>query len=627
LDAGPSIETGASAGASWRQVAAAAGALLVGGLLASGAAWYLWPAEEPQVVTRFTFDLPPGQPFRNAGRNVIAISADGRYLACNTGAGLVLRAMDEIEARTVPGTEEPLTNPFFSPDGAWIGYWDIASGQLRKIRNSGGSPVSLAEIDNPTGATWGADDFILFGQQGGIFRVSANGGDPEKLIAADGEFLWDPQVLPDGSILFMSQRVGGTARTIYVQTPGLADRTELFSAERAIYVPTGHLVTTDAADAAGLGSLFVRSFDLDTRISGGPIPIDEGVWSSNGNTHFAVSPSGTLAFATGVGGVSAPDTVLALVDRDGIVERLNVEPSQYRGPRVSPDGTGIAVEIIGDNARSTIWIYDLSGTRAFRQLLGAGSNMRPLWTPDGERLTYASNRDGMWGIYWQAADGSGVAERITRAEEGVEHWPDSWSADRKTLAFTRIEGSLDAIASQTMWTVSLDEQGQPQEPQAFVYDEVGGGAEFSPGGKWIAYRSNAPTLTQVQVHVQPFPPTGVIHAVSNVGGSYPTWSRDGRELLYRRPAPAAGANSLLTLGIVKVASGESFAWGNETTVAIEGGIAFFGYRDYDLMPDGERLVTGVVADAAGAAADAEAGFSIQIVTNWFDLVKERAPAR
>jgi Tol biopolymer transport system component len=288
---------------------------------------------------------------------------------------------------------------------------------------------------------------------------------------------------------------------------------------------------------------------------------------------------------------------------------------------VSPDGTRIAAEIIGDN-RSTIWIYDLSGTQAFRQLLGAGSNMRPLWTLDGERLTYASNRDGIWGIYWQAADGSGVAERITRAEEGVEHWPDSWSADGKTLAFTRIEGSLDAIASQTMWTVSLDEQGRPQEPQAFAYDEVGGGVDFSPGGKWIAYRSNAPPLQDV--HVQPFPPTGVIHAVTNVGGSYPTWSRDGRELLYRRPAPSAGVNSALTLGIVKVASGESFAWGNETTLLIDGGIAFFGYRDYDLMPGGERLVTGVVADAAAATAETE--FSIEVVTNWFELVKERVPA-
>jgi hypothetical protein len=95
-------------------------------------------------------------------------------------------------------------------------------------------------------------------------------------------------------------------------------------------------------------------------------------------------------------------------------------------------------------------------------------------------------------------------------------------------------------------------------------------------------------------------------------------------LLYRRPAPSAGVNSALTLGIVKVASGESFAWGNETTLLIDGGIAFFGYRDYDLMPGGERLVTGVVADAAAATAETE--FSIEVVTNWFELVKERVPA-
>jgi hypothetical protein len=366
---------------------------------------------------------------------------------------------------------------------------------------------------------------------------------------------------------------------------------------------------------------------VDTRISGGPVPIDEGVWFSGGKTHFAVSPSGTLAFATGVGiGVSAPDTVLALVDRNGIVERLHVEANQYRGPRVSPDGAGIAVELIGDNARSSIWIYDLSGTRAFRQLLGAGSNTRPLWTPDGERLTYASDRGGTWGIYWQRADGGGVAERITTAEEGVEHYPDSWSTDGKTLAFTRIEGTLDAIVSQTIWTVSLDEQGRPQEPAIFAHDNVGGGAEFSPGGKWIAYRSNAPTPPQV--HVQPFPPTGEVHAVSNAGGSYPMWSKDGGELLYRRPATAAGANTLLTLGSVEVTSGSSFAWGNETTLQIPGGIAFFGYRDFDLMPDGEHIVTAVAAGTPDTppAVISDAGFSVQVVTNWSELLKERVPA-
>jgi serine/threonine-protein kinase len=619
-----SAAAGVAARRLWqRPLPVAVGALVVGGLIAGGAAWNLQPPAEPPVVTRFVLDLPQDRAFRNMGRDIVALSADGRYLAYNAAGGLYLRAMEETEARALPGTETAMTNPFFSSDGEWVGYWDLINGQLKKSRISGGAPVPLATIRNPFGAAWGSDDFIVFGQAGGIFRVSANGGDPELLIAADpSEDFWDPQVLPDGSILYAA--FGDGPGTIRVETPGRADRTELFAAERAIYLPTGHLVTAEAVSQDALRPLFVRSFDLATRAYGGPVPIEEGVLFAQGKTHFTASPSGTLAFATGIG-VGAADTALALVDRKGSVELLDVEPNQYRGPRVSRDGTRVAVEIIGENARSSVWIYDLSGSRAFRPLLGAGSNVRPIWTPDGERLTYASDRDGTWGIYWQPADGSGVAERLTTAEEGVEHWPDSWSADGKTLAFTRIQGSLEAIALQEVWTVTLDAEGRPEDPVVLIPRNAGGAA-FSPIGNWIAYRSNDATVGEIQqLHVQPFPPTGGVYAVTDQGGSYPTWSRDGTELFYRRPA--AGSNTFLTLGSVEVTSGASFAWGNETTLAIQGGIAFFGYRDYDLMPDGERLVTGVVADASGAAAPAETGFSIEVVANWSELAKERAPAR
>jgi hypothetical protein len=618
------VEAGASAHAFWqRPVVVAAGALLVGALLAGGAAWYLWPATEPAIVTRFDIDVPLEQAFRNTGRPVIALSRDGRYLAYNTINGLYLRAMDDVEARPLPGTEPGLANPFFSHDGEWIGYWDIGSEQLKKIRTTGGSPVTVAATAVPYGAVWSANGYIIYGQRDGISRVSASGGDPETIIAADGELLVGPQVLPDESILYTVFRPGGTVGTVCVQTPGLGDRTELFTSDIAIYLPTGHLVSSEELPgSASTGStLFVRSFDLNTRTTGGPIPIQEGVWYAGANSQFAVSPSGTLAFAMGVT-VGGADTVLALVDRHGAVERLNVEPNQYRGPRVSPDGTQVAVEIIGANGRSSIGIYDLSGARAFRPLLGAGSNMRPLWTPDGKRLTYASDRDGTWGIYSQAVEGSAVAERITRAEPGVEHWPDSWSADARTLAFTRIAGTLDSIGSQGIWTVTLDENGRPGEPQAFLA-EGAGGAAFSPQGKWIAYREN--TTDGAQIHVQPYPPTGEVHPVTDEGGAYPTWSWDGDELLYRRPT--GGANTLLTLGSIEVTSGASFAWGKETTLSIPGGIAFFGFRDFDLLPDENHIVTAVASDSSAVAGSSGTGLSIQVVANWFELVKESVPAR
>jgi Tol biopolymer transport system component len=140
---------------------------------------------------------------------------------------------------------------------------------------------------------------------------------------------------------------------------------------------------------------------------------------------------------------------------------LSIYSGRNRNSRVPGEPekrSQLAVEIIGASERSSIWVYDLTGSRSPRQLLGAASNARPLWTPDGARLSFASNRDGNWGIYWQAADGSGVAEKLTTAEPGVEHWPDSWSADMNTLAFTRIDGSLGAIRTQGISTVTLDDE-------------------------------------------------------------------------------------------------------------------------------------------------------------------------
>jgi Tol biopolymer transport system component len=602
----------------WRRALPFAATLIVGGVIVGLGVLILSPEAEPLITARFEHEQAQGQAFRNPGRDVVALSPDGRNLVINTTDGLYLRMLGDLEARLLPGTEGALTNPVFSPDGEWIAYWTAGDGQLKKIRLSGGSPVTLAPIGNPQGATWTDDNWIVFGQSLGLMRVSANGGTPEMLIESGSGPYWDPQVLPDGSILYTDWSV--QTGLIAIETPGAGDRIDLFAGERAIYIPTGHIVS---ADTAADGTLFVRSFDLTTRSYGGPVSIEEGIWSSAGKHHFTISDTGTLAFATGAP-VEAAEAVLAIVNREGGAERLNVEAQQFRGPRVSPDGTQVAVEIIDDGGRSSIWIYDLTGERAFRPLLGAGSNMRPIWTPDGQELTFASNREGTWGIYSHAADGSGVARRLTAAEPGVQHWPDSWAPDSQTLAFTRIDGDLSSIQSQSLWTMALDENGEPTEPVVFYPNDAGGGT-FSPNGQWLSYRTNDPTFGgSNQVHVQPFPQTGAIYSLAELGGSYPTWSRDGDELVYRRPS--TGSALPLTLGVVDVTIEQGFAWGNETEIPIPGGIAFFGFRDYDLMPDGERLVA-IVANEASVIDTTPDGPTIQLVTNWFELVKERAPVR
>ena len=132
----------------------------------------LWPGAEPGAVVRFNYPLPDGQSFRNTGRPLVALAPDGRHFVYNTPGGLYLRSTDGFDAKLIPGSEANLSNPFFSPDGQWIGFYSFEESQLKKIPIAGGTPVVLCRATNPFDATWEADNTILFGQPEGVMRVS-----------------------------------------------------------------------------------------------------------------------------------------------------------------------------------------------------------------------------------------------------------------------------------------------------------------------------------------------------------------------------------------------------------------------------------------------------------------------
>ena len=190
----------------------------------------------------------------------------------------------------------------------------------------------------------------------------------------------------------------------------------------------------------------------------------------------------------------------------------------------------------------------------------------------------------------------------------------------RTLGFTRLVGSLGAIANQTVWTLPFDQDGRPGEPGPLV-EADGGGAAFSPRGDWVAYRAGAGTASQLQV--QPFPPTGAIYPVTEQGGSYPAWAPDGRRLIYRRPAPQGGTSQVL-VG-VDVTTDAGFAWGDETVEPLDNFLSYFGYRDYDFFPDGERLVINVPVTVADSAANEPEQLRINVALNWFEELRERVP--
>jgi len=589
-------------------------AALVLAVITGVAVWNLKPTEPQPVAARFYHELPEDQSFTNTTRSLVAVSPDGSQIVYVANQQLYLRDLDEMTARPIQGTDENPTTPFFSPDGEWVGYWSGSDSQLKKIATIGGAPVTLCDVTAPFGASWGSGDTILFGQPEGIMRVSANGGTPELVIPTEaGERVHGPQMLPGGEwVLFTLTRASGSTRwdeaQIVVQSLEPGERMILWEGgSDARYVPTGHLIY--ALEEV----LFALPFDLASlEVSGGPVPVVEGVQraqvppsrNTTASANYGFSDRGTLIYVPG--SASSGRSILALADRNGTVEPLDVPPIAYVSPRLSPDGSRLVVEATSDG-RSDIWIYDLAGDTQIRRLTLEGNNIRPVWTPDGERVTFASDREETPGIYWQLADGSGVPERLTTAEEGTAHWPEAWSPDGETLSFTVVSGSEAAV-----WTLSRD---SGTKPEVFVDEPVSiqRGPAFSPDGKWLAYHSNESGNTEV--YVQPFPKTGAKHRITQQGGAQPLWSPDGNELFY---------TSFPLLRGIEITTDPAFAFGNEQVLGMQGFLyPGGGIRPYDITPDGQRFL--MIFPQSETDSTESSAQRINVVLNWFEELKERVP--
>ncbi len=583
-------------------------------IVAAVGGWLLKPSPptQPRRVSRFEHHLPADQRFVYLGRRLVTVSPDGTQFVYVANGQLYLRSMDGVEARPIQGTNSPVTSPVFSPDGQWLAYWSRPDAQLKKIAAGGGAAVTLCDAPHPFGMSWAPDDTILYGLPGGVMRVSANGGIPEVLVEIEDGEVHGPQLLPGGrSLLFTTSRGAGPSRwdeaEIVVQRLGSGARKVLWTGgSDARYVPTGHLVYA-------LGDvLFAVPFDLQNlELTGGPIPVVEGMQLANrtASANYDFSANGSLVHVPHFAGTT-PDRILALVDRTGVATPLNATPAEYLSPRLSPNGQLLAVQTVADGG-DVIWVYDLSDDKAIRQLTFEGDNRRPVWTPDSERITFASDRDGTMSLYWQPADGSGVAERLTTAEEETRHWPSSWSPDGKVFAFM-----VESGADWDIWTLSRDAEAEPQR----LYDTpemVYLGPEFSPDGKWLVF-GFGPHPGGQDIYVEPFPPTGARRRISQDGGTWPMWSPDGSELFYRRVV--GGMET--TLKSVDVITEPDFSFRNEQTLPPRDFVVVSFYRDYDIAPDGERFV--MIFPAPGEEST-ESPQRIRIVLNWFEELKARVP--
>jgi serine/threonine-protein kinase len=376
--------------------------LTVVAVIAGVLGWRLKPAVTP-AVSRFSHVLPVELSLvGGAPGSVVTIAPDGSsivYAAGVSGAStsvLYRRALSERDAMPIRGTEGRPRVPFFSPDGLSVGYWDLAAAELRRIALDGGTPVSLTRATAPYGASWEADDTILYGQRDGIWRVSANGGTPEQLVRIDStELVYGPRLLPDGrSLIFCiiaaTSMVGNAWDTARVAAQSLetGDRIEIRRGSDARVLPTGHLVYAQGS------ALFAVPFDYTTReVSGTPVPIAEGIlWASRGSggqggsANYDISRNGTLVYAQRPGYVSRPRRLLA-VDLAGNARPLLDDQHDYWRPRIAPDGTRVAAEVTQPDGDGQLWTVDLQRGTATPLSTESGIGYAS-WTPDSESVIY-----------------------------------------------------------------------------------------------------------------------------------------------------------------------------------------------------------------------------------------------
>ena len=420
---------------------------------------------------------------------------------------------------------------FSSPDGAWVGFSDQADGTIKRVAVTGGPALTISEVgaSGMRGATWGEDDRIVFGTNAddGLWQVSVGGGAPEPLTTLDeaqGEqsHRW-PELLPGGeAVLFTIFYQGLDIDTAQIAVLDLVtgeQRVLVSGGSYPKYTPTGHMVY------GFQGTLRAVPFDTDQlTVTGDSVGILEGGRTlASGVADFALAQDGSLGYvAAGAAEVSPPRT-LVWVDRAGREDAILAPVRTYVYPRLSPDGTKVALDI--RDQENDIWVWDVTRTTLTRLTFGAGQDRAPVWTPDGQRIAFSSEQEGAPNLSWQAADGTGTVERMS--ESTNDQFPSSFSPDGSQLVFT------DNRVDLAVLTLAEEPRTMPLVQTTFIQRN----GEVSPDGRWLAYQSNE--FGRFEVYVRPFPDVDQGHwQVSTGGGLAPLWARSGEELFFwRRMAP------------------------------------------------------------------------------------------
>jgi Tol biopolymer transport system component len=575
-------------------VAILAAAILAAGRLGRGSA-------PPPAFIRGSLTLPP-----KLFVNDVALSPDGRRLAFTMShyvAGppsLWVRDLESDDSRPIAGAEDARF-PFWSPDGRFVGFF--AEGALQTVNVSDGTVLRVCDASQGVGGTWARDGTIVFAPKGTspLFRVAATGGKPEpvtKLEPKRHEIAHRyPWFLPDGNrFLYLASDLGTQAKgesTIRVgSVDGKLDRAVVSEGSNPQYAAHSLLFVRDGIN------LMAQPFDPDRlEVSGSPVPVASSLSPMSGWTAFyPFASSDQLVLVEKLWSFVSS---LGWYDRSGRPLGVIGEPGNYLDLRLSPDGRRVAVTRPNVNKdTSEIWVYDAATGAGSKFVFAPSFNNRPVWSPDGSSLYFASDRTvkGTRQDVWvRRFDGSPEQSFL---ETGDQFGPNDWSRDGRFLLVRKVP-VLER--NNQIWAVETGTKRQIP-----VATEAGDreGARFSPDGKWIAYESDESGA--IEVYVKTFPGPEGKWKISEGGGLNPVWRGDGRELFFSTPDGKVTA--------VPIAVGSTFQPGPP--------VVLFSRRNqsFDVADDGQRFMVNALPDDAGSPP-------LSMLVNWTALTKKPEPSR
>ena len=545
-------------------------------VLAAGAVFWFGGREPSRdALVRFTLEFPRGQGMADVAGPTIALSPDGSYLAYvgsgPQGTQLFLRSMDQVGARPIEHTRGALM-PFFSPDGAWLGF--VIEDGIRKVPLAGGPAITVCNVTtNVVGASWGGgrNDVIVFATPAGLWQVPAGGGVARILALSDTargvRYRW-PDVLPSGRGAAFTQvdDSGFHLAAVSLET-GAVQSLDLQGTSPRFVAP-GYLLfaRTD-------GALLAAAFDQEAmRITGPAIPIADGVLvGSAGPAKLGASREGVLAYVPW----ASAERTLELVDRTGHADTVPVPRQAFNAVRFSPDGRRVATSVLPPDAdRPDIWEVNLAAS-TFRRVTFDSGSVSPVWSADGRRIAFAYKPGGRpfgYAVRWISTDGSDSAETLLPFAFG--QFPVAFTPDGRALVLQiRHPGSGFDI-----WTLPMHGERTLRPYLRGPSDEHS--PAVSPDGRWLAYVSNE--SGRDEVYVRPFPGSGTPILLSSGGGREPRWAASGREIFYRAERGMVAA---------AVTTSPSFRVGRRIALFDDKPYLAHLYGPaYDVHPDGRRFL-------------------------------------